>query len=55
MRKNKLIDMDIKLDKTDKLLLNVIQEGDCCVPKVTHIAKKTGLPHTKVHNRLKKL
>lgn len=43
------------LDETDKKLLNLIQRGDLCVPRVTKIAHLMKLPTTTIHTRLKKL
>ena len=43
-----------KLKEIDKKLLNLIQEEDMAVPRVTRIAHKLGLPVTTVKTKLDK-
>jgi Lrp/AsnC family leucine-responsive transcriptional regulator len=44
-----------KLDDTDRRILNIVQRGDSCVPRVNKIAKELGIPTATAHSRLKKL
>lgn len=46
--------MEIKLKPEDKKLLNLIQEEDACVPRVTKIAHKLGLPTSTVKTKIDK-
>jgi DNA-binding Lrp family transcriptional regulator len=43
----------LKLKDTDKKLLNLLQQGDMAVPRVTRLAHTVGIPTTTVHERLK--
>jgi len=43
------------IDERDKKILNLIQRGDHCVPRVNRIAKELNIPTATVHSRLKKL
>jgi len=45
----------MKLKPIDKQILNVIQEEDLCVPRITRIAHKLNLPTSTVQFRLNKL
>jgi len=45
----------LKLDEIDRKILNLIQRGDLCTPRVSKIASIMGLPTTTVHSRLKNL
>jgi Lrp/AsnC family leucine-responsive transcriptional regulator len=46
--------MEIKLKPEDKKLLNLIQGEDACVPRVTKIAHKLGLPTSTVKTKIDK-
>jgi len=46
--------MEIKLNEEDKKLLNLIQEEDACVPRVTKLAHKLGLPTSTVNTKIEK-
>jgi len=41
-----------KIKDIDKKILTAMDEEDLCIPQVTKIAHKTGLPTTTVHGRL---
>jgi DNA-binding Lrp family transcriptional regulator len=45
----------LKLKETDKKMLNLLQNGDLCVPRTTRLAHMVGLPPSTVHERLKLL
>ncbi len=44
-----------KIKDTDKQMLNLLQRGDLCVPRVTRLAHLMKLPTSTVHERLKTL
>jgi len=44
-----------KMKPIDKKILKLIQEENLCVPRVTKIAHKLGLPTSTVHERLNKM
>ncbi|MEA3343086.1 MAG: Lrp/AsnC family transcriptional regulator [archaeon] len=44
-----------ELDKTDKSILNLLQDRKMCVPRTTKIAHKMQIPTTTLHSRLKNL
>jgi len=46
--------MEIKLKEEDKKLLNLIQEEDACIPRVTKIAHELGLPTSTVNTKIEK-
>jgi len=46
--------MEIKLKPEDKKLLNLIQEEDACVPRVTKLAHKLKLPTSTVKTKIDK-
>jgi Lrp/AsnC family leucine-responsive transcriptional regulator len=46
--------MEIKLKEEDKKLLNLIQEEDACIPRVTKLAHKLGLPTSTVNTKIEK-
>jgi DNA-binding Lrp family transcriptional regulator len=43
------------LDDRDKKILNIVQRGDQCVPRINKISKELKMPAATVHARLKKL
>jgi DNA-binding Lrp family transcriptional regulator len=45
----------MKLKLIDKQILNLIQDEDLCVPRITRIAHKLGLPTSTVQARINKL
>lgn len=45
---------DFRFSDIDLQLLNLIQNGEMCVPRTTKIAKSLGLPPSTVHEKLKK-
>ena len=51
-KKSRII-CEMNLKDIDKKLLNLIQEQDMCVPRVTKIAHKLGLPTSTVQSKLK--
>lgn len=44
-----------KLDDRDKKILNLVQRGDRCVPRINKVAKELNIPAATVHSRLKRL
>jgi DNA-binding Lrp family transcriptional regulator len=46
--------MEIKLKEEDKKLLNLIQEEDACIPRVTKIAHELNLPTSTVNTKIEK-
>ena len=44
----------MKLKEEDKKLLNLIQRGDMCVPRVTKLAHELSLPTSTVQTKLEK-
>ncbi len=44
-----------KFKSIDKKILNLIQEEDLCVPRITRIAHKLGVPTSTVQSRIKKM
>lgn len=45
----------VELDDLDKSILNLVQNGDMCVPRVNRLAEILGEPSSTVHSRIKKL
>jgi Lrp/AsnC family leucine-responsive transcriptional regulator len=46
--------MEIKLKEEDKKLLNLIQEEDACIPRVTKLAHQLGLPTSTINTKIEK-
>jgi DNA-binding Lrp family transcriptional regulator len=46
---------EIQLDELDKSILNLVQNGDMCVPRVNKLAEILRVPSSTVHSRIKKL
>ncbi|VVB60177.1 putative HTH-type transcriptional regulator [uncultured archaeon] len=44
-----------ELDEKERQLLNLLQEGTLCVPRITRLAHKLQIPTTTLHSKLKKL
>ena len=44
-----------KIKPIDKKILQLIQDKDLCVPQVTKIAHRVGLPTSTVHSKLKRM
>jgi len=42
----------MNLKDSDKKLLNLLQQDDMCVPRITFLAHKLGLPASTVHERI---
>ncbi|HDQ59710.1 MAG TPA: Lrp/AsnC family transcriptional regulator [Candidatus Woesearchaeota archaeon] len=45
----------MNISEIDKKLLNMLQQGDMCVPRVTAIAHKLKIPTSTVHEKIKRL
>ena len=45
----------VELDDLDKSILNLVQNGDMCVPRINKLAEVLGEPSSTVHSRIKKL
>ena len=44
-----------EIDEKERELLNMLQQGDMCVPRTTRLAHKLKMPTTTLHSKLKKL
>lgn len=44
-----------ELDEKERELLNLLQDGNLCVPRTTQLAHKLKIPTTTLHSKLKKL
>ena len=45
----------MKLKPVDKKILTLLQQGDMCVPRITKIAHKVGLPTSTVQSKINKM
>lgn len=45
---------EVKLNETDKRILNLVQDLDMCVPHLTRLAKKSKLPISTIKSKLEK-